>query len=176
MQQIVNPASVMKGGGNKLNQLLTDSLTEITKKDLEGVTTIPPSFFSGQGNLTKVEIPSTVETISRSAFGSCPNITTILLENGLKFVYAGAFECACAEITFPATVEEMGADAFESTVAGGAIIHMKATTPPRSSATTVYKDPFPYDTVNKMYVPAGCGDVYKDHYIWDYLADKIFEE
>lgn len=176
MAIIKNPTNIIAGGGNKLNQLLTDSLTEITKKDLEGVTTIPPSFFSGQGNLTKVEIPSTVETISRSAFSSCPNITTILLENGLKFVYASAFECACAEITFPATVEEMGADAFESTVAGGAIIHMKAADPPRGNTGVTYRDPFPYDSVNKMYVPVGSAAAYKDHYIWDYLADKIFEE
>lgn len=58
-------------------KLLTNQITELTAKDLEGVTTIRDYMFYGTVSLEKVTIPNTVTVIGSHAFENCSNLKIV---------------------------------------------------------------------------------------------------
>lgn len=65
--------------GNKLSQLATRTIAEVTADDLVGVTSIPKYMFEGCASLKKVEIPSSVTNIEYHAFVDCTSLEKVIL-------------------------------------------------------------------------------------------------
>lgn len=66
------------GGGdeNRLNMLLTNTLTAVTASDLSGVTAITDYTFNGKSSLKSIILPDTITRIGKSAFLGCSGITS----------------------------------------------------------------------------------------------------
>lgn len=70
-------------GGNPelLKSICNKTVTELKASDLEGATAIPSSLFAYCENLTKIELPNTIETIDYAAFQGCNNLVEASLGN-----------------------------------------------------------------------------------------------
>lgn len=181
---------------NKLNQYLNKTLVELIPEDIYGFTEIAGSAFQSWKKLEKVSLPSTVLTIGsmsfydcsnlkevlipnsvteikRSAFGNCYALSKVDLGNGLVtlgnevFKYAQGFET----IVLPSSLKTIGSDCFKAAVELKEII-VKAKTPPTLngllvSSTARYPD--------RIIVPIGSGDLYRQATNWSVYADKIIE-
>lgn len=68
--------------------------------------------------ITKVNFPSSIKTIKRSAFAGCGSLKEVELNDGLLTVECFAFggKSELSEITIPSTVTEITEDAFEQCV------------------------------------------------------------
>ena len=64
-----------------LKSICNKTITELKASDLEGVTAIPSSLFAYCENLTKIELPNTIETIDYAAFQGCNNLVEASLGN-----------------------------------------------------------------------------------------------
>ncbi len=73
--------------------------------------------FYGCKEVTRFEIPASIETIGDSAFEGCTGLTTLKLSSGLKMIGNKAFY-GCYNITgvisIPSTVKTVGESAFEN--------------------------------------------------------------
>lgn len=82
----------------------------------EGVTRMPRGLFWGSNdfsNLQKVTLSSTVRSIGIGAFGYCPALAEVHLNEGLEVIELVAFVgTAISEIHFPSTLKEIGGDVF----------------------------------------------------------------
>lgn len=83
----------------------------------DGVTSIGSQAFyqlEGYPNITKVTIPSSVESIGGSAFARCTALTEISIANGVKSIGGSAFRSCrkLVSITLPDSVEKLGDYAF----------------------------------------------------------------
>ena len=58
----------------------------------EGVTNIPEGLYTGNENITEVEIPTTVTTISDRAFYGCTNLTSITIPSNVTSIGNNAFD------------------------------------------------------------------------------------
>lgn len=78
IQQMIAFAKEPVGGGeNKLNQFLTKTITEVTAKDLKGVTSIGQYAFEGCKKLIKITIPTAVTSFGTSAFNNCTKLENV---------------------------------------------------------------------------------------------------
>ncbi len=69
-----------------------------------GITYIPDNCFAGT-NIQKLDLPQTVQTIERGAFGDCSNLKKVTLNEGLVDIGSEAFYGAnIEEIIIPSTV------------------------------------------------------------------------
>lgn len=80
------------GGENKLNQLLTKTLTEVTAEDLKGITTIPKQTFEYQASLSSVTLPDEITSIEEKAFNRCKNLKTLYVGSGITYSDSYAFD------------------------------------------------------------------------------------
>ena len=83
----------------------------------DGVTSIGSEAFyatDGYPNITKVTIPSSVESIGGRAFHDCTALTEVTIPNGVKSIGGSAFlNCnKLMSITLPDSVEKLGDHAF----------------------------------------------------------------
>lgn len=82
----------------------------------DGVKTIGPNAFAGQA-FKKIVLPSSVETISATAFIKCQNLETVVFAEGSKLKTIGdkAFQYCSSlkEIVLPAGLESIGLNAFD---------------------------------------------------------------
>jgi hypothetical protein len=93
MAKIVNPIIVTSGGGDsaeKLKQLASGTLTELTAKDLDGVTAIDEYFCYNNPTLTKIEIPDSVTTLNQYAFFSCDKVSEVIFNNATTTIQLDA--------------------------------------------------------------------------------------
>lgn len=184
-------------GSNKLSAYIDGSLTAITAQDLQGITEIRSSAFR-YSSLTSIEIPTTVTTIGSSAFGnittlvsidipdsvtslgsslftSCSSLTTVRLPSGLTSIGTGVFS-GCTKLNnlvIPASVTDIGTTALRfGSSTNKVTITFLSTTPPTIATTTL---PIKTTNLNKIIVPAGCGDAYKAATNWSSYADYIEE-
>lgn len=183
------------GGDNKLPQLVDGTLTEITAEDLDGATNIRRNCFS-YARITSIVIPESVETINDRAFEYCSSLISVIIGNGVTKIGASTFyDCTtlrdvtignmvttigsyafrgCGNITsltIPATVTSIGEYALRTGFSvKKTTFTFLGTTPPTITTTTLDAT-----KINKIIVPAGCGEAYKAATNWANFADFIEE-
>ena len=70
---------------------------------------IGDSQYYNNASLTSVRIPGRIKVIGYYAFGSCENLTTIVIEEGVEDIRAMAFyNIGCTDLTIPASVSRFG--------------------------------------------------------------------
>jgi hypothetical protein len=74
------------GGENKLTQLVTKTITEVTEEDLQGATIIGPYAFYKCKNLKSVIIPEGVTEITDRPFDGCSSLKTLVIPKSLESV------------------------------------------------------------------------------------------
>lgn len=156
---------------NKLNQLVTRTLTEITAADLDGVTNIPQYAFHGCSSIVRAEIPYGVTEIHNYAFQQCSNLAEISFPNGLTRIGNRAFQvCKKLEaVDIPSTVTSIEGAAFQS-CSKLKIVKVRAEIPPTISSDTFSQ----LASTRKFFVNAGSVDAYKTATNWSAQADYIF--
>ena len=179
MQKIRNPLTVVNSsGGNKLVELMNETLTELTAQDLDGATQISIEAFSDQKNLLSVEIPGSVKTIGSRAFNGCSSLSTLILNEGLEEIGSSAFfRCALHEFVVPSTVNLVYANicTLDSGADWKLTVKMLPVTPPRASISSTSFHIFNLYGVEKIIVPVGSGNAYKTASEWNDFADLIVE-
>lgn len=90
-QMIEYAAQPPATGENRLNQLVTKTITEVTAKDLEGATSIGDYMFKKCPLLTKVTIPNGVTSIESSAFRENPELAIITIPDSVLTISSYAF-------------------------------------------------------------------------------------
>lgn len=77
---------------NKLAQLVSRTITEVTADDLAGVIEIPRYLFEGCSNLKRVDIPISVKNIEYYAFVNCTSLERVTLHSSTPpTIQAGIF-------------------------------------------------------------------------------------
>ena len=76
---------------NRLNQLLTKTITEVTAEDLEGTTKIYDYAFYYCYKLTSVTIPDRVTSIGQQAFMYCDSLPSIAIPDSVTGIDRQAF-------------------------------------------------------------------------------------
>ena len=76
LELVPKPAFV---SANKLSQLASRTIVEVTADDLAGVTEIPRYLFEGCSQLKRVEIPSNITSIGYYAFVNCTSLERVVL-------------------------------------------------------------------------------------------------
>ena len=95
---------------DKMTGLQRLNLKEV-ESVVDGIYAIPSGAFSGKTTLIKCVLPDKLERIEISAFSSTSLTGAVLLPEGLKYV-AGFGSTKITSVTFPSTLEEIGASAF----------------------------------------------------------------
>ena len=116
--------------GSKINKVIfPDSLVRLQKEAFYGCENLKEIDFGngieqigGDGSqdifsgcaFEKLVFPPQVKEIGINAFYSCSKLQEIIFEDGLKYIRGGAFKnCPkLTEITLPASIKELGPDAF----------------------------------------------------------------
>ena len=140
--------------------------------DLSNVTRLCQDAFSQCMSLISANIEN-VTDVDNSAFVSCAKLSEVKLSSNLTRVgsYGFAYCVALTSITFPASVTEIGSNALKvGEETNKATITFLGTTPPTITTST-----FETARLNKIIVPAGCGDAYKSATNWSNFADYIEE-
>ena len=90
MAIIKNPTIVM-AGENKLNKLLTKTITSATAEDMQGVTKIESYTFANCSSLSSLSLPSTLTNIGSYAFESCTGLTSLDIPANTTTIGVNAF-------------------------------------------------------------------------------------
>lgn len=171
LESITIPVSVTSIGKDALGfvpKIIIPDITAWCNITYEG--TCGGTLYSDENTeVTNLVIPSGITSISGSAFGICPNVTSVSLPNTLisigEYAFAGK---KISSITLPESVKYIGKHAFES-------IHLV-------TVTSLSKEPIPYknmgievfhkNTLNNgiLYVPVGSISKYKAEYPWQQFA------
>ena len=147
------------------------SLTEVIIPN--SVTSIKTGVFSECSALTSVVIPDRVTSIGAGAFSHCTSLTSINIPDSVTSISNSIFDdCpSLTELIIPANVTKIEFRALRiGSTTNKATITMKPTTPPTIDSTALITS-----TLNKIIVPAGCGDAYKSATNWSNFADYIEE-
>ncbi len=144
-----------------------DKYKVITAKDLEGVTKIHQGAFAIEG-ITSVTLPDSLLTIEKNAFCAFLFIKEIVIPNSVTTIGDYAFNNCwyLKNITIGASVQNIGAYAFNCD--SDKVMTIYAETPPTIQSNTLY-------SMAEIWVPHGCGDVYKNATNWAVHADIIQE-
>ena len=102
-------------GENKLAQLASKTITEVTEKDLEGATAIEKYMFYYCKKLQSIDIPSSVTRIGEHAFYYCGKLQSIDIPSSVTTVERYAFYwCeSFTNITIPDSVKSVGDNVFD---------------------------------------------------------------
>ncbi len=97
--------------------VMRSNMTACLELNLSAVTNteIPAGAFKGKVSLTKMTLPSALETIGDNAFADCHLMTVCSIPSTVRVIGESAFEnCASlsGNLVLPATCEELGARAF----------------------------------------------------------------
>ena len=186
-------ASQISSIGNSLKGIIDGSITELVIP--EGTTTIR-GWALYSCNITSIAIPDSVTSVDRYAFANCRKLTSAIIGNGLTSIINSMFESCISltSITIPDSVTSIGGYAFSecfsltSVTIGNSVTNIgsralycgsstkkatfifNSTTPP-----TIQSDSFNASNINKIIVPAGCGDAYKAATNWSSFASYIEE-
>jgi uncharacterized repeat protein (TIGR02543 family) len=114
-----NPNFTMTNGMlmNKAGTVLISYLLHSTSVVIPStVTTISESAFASCGSLTSVTIPSSVTSIGKTAFQDCTNLTSITIPSGVTLIDSNTFK-GCSKlvtVTLPSTITKIGDYAFQN--------------------------------------------------------------
>ena len=137
-------------------------------------TRIGSSSFRNCSQLDDVVIPNSITHIDSSAFYYCSKLSNIILSNSLTSIDSSAFSYCSALITLtiPASVTEIsGSNTLKiGTNTNKATFIFLPTTPPYISTAI-----FSVIKIDKIIVPAGCGEAYRTATNWANVADYIEE-
>lgn len=150
-------------------------LKTVTIEENSQLVKIGTCAFCNCNALTSIDIPDSVTTIEATAFQECNSLVNVSfgVNSQLETIGGWAFRWVpkMSSITIPSTVTSIGSNALalgSSTLK--ATITMLSTTPP-----TIQADTFVSSLLNKIIVPAGCGDTYKAAENWSSYAAYIEE-
>ena len=127
-----------------------------------------------------VNMPTSLRSISESAFANCESLTSIEVPKGVTAIGESAFSncTALTAVILPSTLQTLGGRAFYN---DGALVGVscKATTPPTCQIITVGTNNFaPFDASHfqntRLRVPTGCKNAYMAAPIWK-LFNSIVE-
>lgn len=105
-------------GGGPFASLVDRSITQVTRQNLEGVTSIGTGAFQGCSSLYSIDFPPTVTSIGVNAFNGCSELQGIMMPDDIASIYSGAFNgCTnLALVEFPLVMNAVPAlynlDAF----------------------------------------------------------------
>ena len=158
-------------GTNKLRAYL-DGVTEyeIDESDINYLSLISSSMFSGRYNLTSVTIPDSVTSIGDRAFENCTSLASVTIGNGTTSIGKNAFY-GCRSLTSVIIgngVTNIGEFAFS--YSWNADVYLNSTTPPILSNYSVF------ERTITIHVPIGSGDAYKSATNWSSYASQIVED
>ena len=73
--------------------------------------------FSSDASIQRLQVPSSVTIIDKNAYNNCPNLSHVILSNGIEEIKDGSFhQCQNLErINIPSTVQTIGDEAFYHT-------------------------------------------------------------
>lgn len=136
-----------------------------------GVTQIPDYVFFKYGSLKSVIIPETVKTIGEMSFANCDVLTDVTIATGVTSIGTAAFvRCALESITIPASVTEIGADAFYG-IGTLKEVKVEGTNPASIGGSAFGETWFVTNGEKGIKVPAGTVDTYKEK--WSDWANYI---
>ena len=133
---------------DKILQIISRTVTELTADDLKGLTSIGTNAFSYCSSLTSVTIPGSVTSINNRAFSYCSSLTSVIIPNSVTSIKGSAFY-NCFSLTR---------------------VTILATTPPTIDSST-----FMSSFSGTIIVPKGTGATYKAATNWSVFADHIQE-
>lgn len=125
--------------------------------------TIPSGLFKNLTTLNDLVIGNTVETIGSEAFYGCSGLTSVTLSGSVTSIGSSAFQnCKkIIELRLGESVEKIDSKAFDGCPIL-ARIYSEAVFP-----ADCYADAFSMQKTNcKLYVKAGCEDIYRVHKSW----------
>lgn len=138
-----------------------------------GVTKIGDTAFSSCKGVISITLPATITQLDNQVFRNCTNLRNVILTEGLTSLGIWTFgECPnLTNITIPSSISKIEARVFyNGSETNKATFTFLRTTPPTIASYTFYAG-----YLEKIIVPAGCGDVYKAATNWANLADYIEE-
>lgn len=102
------------GGENKIPQVVSGTITEITEQDLAGATALKDYAFYKCASLTKAELPNTIMSIGTYAFGYCTALKEVNWVPHVDKIPAYCFiNTDIRQMVIPEGVTSIGAYAFE---------------------------------------------------------------
>lgn len=175
-----------------LINMMSGNRFDITASEINGLTEVAGEVFSNNQKIRNVELPDTVQTINGWAFAfsqieqlttsaqtigdgicaSCTAMNSITLKEGVTTIGMDAFASTYViTITVPSTVVSIGSNALDvGTRTNGAIITFLSETPP-----TLDGDLCNMNRLEKIIVPQGCSDVYKNDANFSIYSSYIVE-
>lgn len=126
--------------------------------------TIGQAAFYGCNKLQTIEIPNGVKTIGSSALAGCSSVASIKIPDGIERIEGGVFRewDSLASIEIPESVTDIGSWAFGYCDKLTTVI-FNGRTPP-----TYYNAFSDCPLLNKIYVPYGCAEAYKNKWAGAY--------
>lgn len=158
---------------SNIAKVVDKSITTITAADLAGATQIGDYAFYNLSDLTSIEIPNSVTKICNRSFAYCSSLQSIIIPSTVAEIENTAFRY-CSQLT-NVTIQSnnltIGSDAFNiGSETNKVTITLIATTPPSIQANS-----FNANTLNKIIVPKGYGEIYKAAANWSNFASYIVE-
>ena len=135
-------------GDTQLKSLIEGTITECIIP--EGTTVLRSYAFYNCRSLTSITIPNSVTSIGNNAFSYCSILTSVTIGNRVTSIGTQALTC-------------------------GSLTNKTTFTFTRTTPPTIQSNTFNASYINKIIVPAGCGDAYKAATNWSSFADYIKE-
>ena len=126
------------------------------------------------GLLNEIHLPNTLTTINNSAFQGCYSLSELTIPVSVTTIGTYALHIGTAGVNFGKyTSLENFKNNLTTTISIPstlATITFLSTTPPSIQSSTFNKT-----SLNKIIVPAGCGEAYRTATNWTTVADNIEE-
>lgn len=181
---------------SKLPQVVDGTVTEITAEDLAGATQIKDYAFWNCSGLTGVTIPNSVTSVGTCAFSGCSGLRSVTIGNSVTIIGQQAFvDCSSLRsVTIGSSVRSIAHQAFETcssltsvtipdsvrsigdwALCIGSSTNKATITFLRTTPASIASEAFDAFTLEKIIVPKGCGEAYKNATNWANFADYIEE-